>query len=358
MSITALTAAADLKKQRYSDLVTQISLAAVLQAGAAENYDCPAFRALSNLIGSEWPDVGLPSYAWWLPRRGDGRRLFGRAMTAADAAGGGNTVVSASVQTVAAAARPFTVLDRAGASRFEVSNTADSLLPEWNPSSGAGYWLQEGQAVTATSLSLLSGVASPKTCGVSTTISRRLLLQAPTAEPQILAELQRLVAVTIETGIWTGTNTNGQPLGILSTPGVETVAFANATPTYTELVEMFEAYADNNGDPGAMTFFLHPKMLSALMTQEVASGTGQFVAGCIHGPRQVSLFGIPVFPTQCIPEGKVVLCDPSNLAIVFWRAPQLISNPFALDTQGGRRLTILNDLDIVVRRRNQLVIGG
>lgn len=358
VTIGALTAAADLKKQRYSDLVTQISIAAVLQSRATDGYDCPALRSLSNLIGHQWPDVGLPSYGWWLPRRSDARRLFGRAMTAGSAPAGGNTIVSASVQSIAAASRPLLTLDRAGAVRFEVDNTADSVLPEWNPSSGAGYWVQEGEAVTSTSLTLLSGVASPHTCGVSTDISRRLILQAETAEPQILAELQRLVAYTTEQGLWTGTNTNGEPLGILSTPGAETVPFAGATPTYAELVEMFEAYSDNNGDPTMMTFFCHPKLLSALMTTEVASGTGNFAASCIHGPRQVSLFGILVFPTRCIPDGKVVLCDPSNLAVVYWRSPQLISNPFALDTQGGRRLTILNDLDVVVRRRNQLVIGA
>ena len=93
------------------------------------------------------------------------------------------------------------------------------------------------------------------------------------------------------------------------------------------------------------------------MTTEVASSTGNFVAGCIHGPRQLSLFGVPVAFSNAITDGTVILADPSDLHLVFWRSPQLIVNPFTSDTNGDVRITVLNDLDVVVSRRHSLVIG-
>jgi hypothetical protein len=73
--------------------------------------------------------------------------------------------------------------------------------------------------------------------------------------------------------------------------------------------------------------------------------------------RQVSLLGVPVFVSNAISDGTVLLANPSDLHLVFWRSPMLIVNPFTSDTNGDVRITVLNDLDVVVSRRHSLVIG-
>jgi HK97 family phage major capsid protein len=337
-----------------------LGLAGIVTANATTQYVDPAARALSNLLGEQWPDHGLQSAeSYWMPRRSDARRLFGGRRdlsVGAGAATGGNLAAHGAVTRLAAATRPISVLQASGAQVHEVSGVYELLIPAWDEGAN-GYWVTEGQAVTAAGLEITSGVATPRTVGAVQTISRRLIKQAIDIESQLISELQRIVASTMETGLWTGDGTNGTPIGIENTPGTETVTFATSTPSYAELVEMTEAYLDQNGDPSAMLFYCNPKTLARLMTTEVATSTGNFVAGCIHGPRQLSLFGVPVAFSNAITDGTVILANPSDLHVVYWRSPQLIANPYANDTNGDVRLTVLNDMDVVVSRRHSLVIG-
>lgn len=335
-----------------------LGLAGIITAGSARNHTDPGARALSNLIAQRWPEHGLASpHGYWMPTRAIARQLFGdkRALSVGNGAStGGDLAAHGAVLRLAAATRPITVLQRAGAQVHEVSGIQELTIPAWDESA-SGYWVTEGQTVTAAGLEITSGGARPHTCGAVQTISRRLLKQAIDIESQLTSELQRIVASTIEQGLFAGTGTNGQPLGIERTPGTETVTFASTTPTYAKLVEMVQAYLDQNADPERMTFFCNPKLLARLMTTEVASTSGNFVA--VMAGRQVALCGVPVVVSNAITDGTVILANPQDLHVVYWRSPQLIANPFAEDTAGSVRVSVLNDLDVVVSRRHSLVIG-
>lgn len=337
-----------------------LGLAGIVSAGSAKANQDPGARALSNLIAEKWPDHGLASpSAYWMPTRAIARQLFGgkRDLSVGGAPSkGGDLAAHGAVLSLAAATRPISVLQASGAQVHEVGNVHSLVIPAWDESA-SGYWITEKQAVTPAGLSISEGTASPHTCGAVQTISRRLLKQAIDVEAQLTAELKRIVGSTIETGLFQGDGTDGTPLGIERTPGTATVTFASSTPTYAKLVEMVQAYLDQNADPAAMTFFCNPKLLARLMTTEVASSTGNFVAGCIHGPRQLSLFGVPVAFSNAITDGTVILANPADFHLVYWRSPQLIVNPYTSDTNGDVRVTVLNDLDVVVSRRHSLVIG-
>lgn len=336
-------------------------IGSMVGASSADLYECPTARAMSNLLAGEWQDHAPRNGGYWVPRRRDVRRLFGRDLSVSGgASAGGDLAAMSSVMTVADATRPLTVLQRAGATVLEVANVESVLIPAWDEDAN-GYWVSEGEAVTAAGLAITSGTATPKTAAATMTLSRRSVLQMADIEPQVTAELRRIVAGTLEAGFWSGNGFGGDaaPMGIINTPGTQTKTFAAAVPSYSELVNMADLYFDNGGDPSAMVFFCHPGTLSGLLTTEVAASTGNFVAGMVHGIRQVSLFGVPVYPTKHITEGVVVLCNPSDINLVFWRAPQV-----NIARTGGNRsitgevqITVLNDADVVVSRRHQMVIG-
>ncbi len=335
-------------------------LAAIVSASPAENYQDPACRALSNLIGEQWPDQGLPSrQSYWAPTRRVAHQLFAgkRDLSVSGSPStGGDLAAHGAVLRLAEATRPRTVLQAAGAQMHEVTGINNLTIPAWDEAA-SGYWVSEGQAIPAAGLEITSGAATPRTAGAQMTISHQLKQQAFDIEGQLTAELSRIVATTVESGFWTGLGGNDhKPLGILNTPGTQTQSFAGSNPTYAELVAMVDKYLDNGGDPSVMTFFCHPKVLTALLTTEVSASTGNFVAGCIHGPRQLSLFGVPVAPTACMTQGPVVLCNPADIHLVFWRAPMIISNPY-LGVAGDVRVTVLNDCDVVINRRHSMVIG-
>jgi len=335
-----------------------LGLAGIITAGGGKNHTDPGARALSNLIAQQWPEHGLASQnAYWMPTRKIARQLFGgkRDLSVGGAPSkGGDLAAHGAVLSLASATRPISVLQASGAQVHEVENVNTLVIPAWDEAA-SGYWVTEGPAPAPAGNAISEGTASPHTCGAVQTISRRLLKQAINVESQLTAELQRIVASTIEGGLFTGDGTDGTPIGIERTPGTATVTFATTTPTYAKLVEMVSDYLDQNADPGAMTFYVNPKLLARLMTTEVASSTGNFVA--VMAGRQVSLLGVPVFVSNAITDGTVLLANPQDFHLVYWRSPQLIVNPFASDTNGDVRITVLNDLDVVVSRRHSLVIG-
>jgi HK97 family phage major capsid protein len=356
VTLGKLLAAEDLRALRHGELVGSLSLVGLLSAPASQQHDPPAWRALSNLISADWQaDAGLPSpTSWWGPRRSDAKLLAGRGLTAGSSSAAGNLAITSAVAGVAAAIRPRLVLEQAGAIRQEVSGQVDAVALEW--SGGSGAWVNESVDVPTPALSLTGGASLPKTAGCFIEISRRLLLQAEAVEQVVAAELARLVAGTVEGGLINGSGVGAEPLGLLLTPGATAVSFAAATPTYAELVEMVEAYFDNDGDPDAAAWLMSPVDFTDLLTVTQAAGTGQYAAQLVGGSRYV--LGIRAYLSNHVPAGQVILCDPRNLLITYWRAPLLIVNPYALDTSGGVRLTVLNDVNITVRHRPQLVIGG
>ena len=334
------------------------SLTSMLKASTSDKHNDAACRALSNLIQAKWPGSPLSSATgYWAPTRHFAKSMFGGKRDLSVGGGattGGNLVAHGAVLTVAAATRPLLVLQRAGAQMHEVTGLESLTIPSWDESA-AGYWVSEKEAVTAADLTITSGSATPSTAGAQITVSHRLLNQAQDIESQLTAELSRIVATTVETGLWQGTGGNdNRPLGILNTPGTQTVNFSAAAPAYSEAIEMIEAYLDNGGELSSAVFFTHPKTATGLLTTERAAGTGLFAAS-VDG-RQLSLAGIPIYSSACITEGDVVLCNPADIHIVYWRSPQVIVNPY-VGVAGDKRLTILNDVDVVVNRRHQLVIG-
>jgi HK97 family phage major capsid protein len=357
VSIAQLNAAADLRSLRHADVIGGLTITALLNAPVARRHDVPVWRSLSNLIGSEWAtEMGLPSpTSWWGPRRCDVRALVGsRSMSVGSTPAAGDLAISSAVAAIAEAIRPRLVLERAGAIRQEVGGVVDATAPEW--SGGSGAWVAEGVEVPGAAVTVSAGTATPKTAGAYIEVSRRLLKQAEAIEADLGAELRRLVAGTVEAGLIAGSGSEAEPLGLIETPGATAVAFTSATPTYAELVEMTAAYYDSDGDPDSAAWFVNPADFTDMLSVSEASGTGQYAGQIVAGNRYI--IGIRAYLTNHVPAGKAILTDPRNLLITYWRAPLLITNPYALDTSGGQRLTVLNDVDITVRHRPQLIIGG
>lgn len=355
MGATGLAAYQDLQRIARGDLLNGITLSALLTTGPAAGYDVPAWRSLSNLLQDRWQESGLPSSrSWWAPRRSDARALVGarRDLSVGSANNGGALAMASAVTAVAAAVRPMLVLDRIGCQRLEVGSVVDAVVPEW--SGGSGYWVGEGGAVGSADVTVSTGTALPHTAGCSQVYSRRLLKNAADLEPQLAAELQRLVRGTLEAGLIAGDGSQGQPLGLIHTTGATAVSFAGAVPTFAEVADVLQGYYDNDGDPDAAVVLVNPVTFVGMLETQKVAGSGQYLAA-VEGQRR-SVLGVTAQLSNHVPEGKVVMLDPANVTLVFWRAASVSIDPNS--TTGNRRMVVLNDVDLVVRHRSQLVIGG
>jgi len=279
-------------------------------------------------------------------------RRMARDLGVGTATGGGSIASGQQIQAVAQAVRPTLVLEAMGAERIEVNAVGELLFPRW--SGGTGGWLAEGEASVSDAATIASASAVPHCAASRLALSRRLRNQArEDLEAAVLRELGQCVAATLEAGFLTGTGSSKQPLGLINTPGIGSQSFAGAVPTLAELAGMVERYADAAGDLGAARWLLHPSDLSDLL---LPNG-GEMIVQYIDGAHR--LFGLPIFTTSHLTEGKHLLFDPSAVATVFFGPAQVVMDEYSngKSLSGAAELCVFNFADLAVLRPAHVVVG-
>ena len=279
-----------------------------------------------------------------------------RDLGVATATGGGN-LGAMDLAAVAAAVRPLLVLEDVGARRLEVAGVAQLDLPKFD--GGVGSWLGEGDAASSMSTTVESVAAVPHCAAARLAISRRVRhANRSDVEASVLAELEAAVRNTIEVGLLSGSGNSNQPLGILNATGVSSKAFAAATPTYSELIDMVELLGDSNGDVAGAAFLMHPSMAAALMKQQVSANGGETTITWSGGRHRIA--GLPVAMTTNMPEAKVLLADFTTVQIIFFGGPQVIEDKYSGGKviSGTSEIVVMNHVDVVVRSPEFLVVGA
>ena len=335
-------------------------LASIIE-GSALGQEHSAARALSNLTQGLHPDIGLRvekgCSSYWVP----GDRKLARALTAGSATKGGNMVAGVQIAGVVEAARPRSVLLDAGANLVTVpSGYNEYAIPSWTESSG-GSWLAEGATPAETVLTVSTASARPRFAASRLGLSRRLMIQSLLPIERVVEqELIRSNAALIETGFFRGNGSLAQPLGLQLLPGRQSQSFGAATPTYAELRGMVDKYLTQEADFSKATWFMNPATFTNLLTTEIVASTGQMVAAAIHGPRQFTVIGLPVFLTTAITAGKVLLLDPTRVTVATWGSPMLLIDRYSggKSLSGAAEVIVTNALDIIHARPSEVVVGS
>jgi HK97 family phage major capsid protein len=231
------------------------------------------------------------------------------------------------------------------------------------PSQTAGastFWVTETTAVTESEATFGQVAMTPKTVGMFTDYSRRAMLQTtPAVEALVRADLAAGIAVEIDRAGIAGSAAGGQPRGIINTAGIGAVAGGvnGAAPTYANMVALEEAIAIANADGNTMALLTNPRMRAQLrLTQVFASTNGTPVWASDN-----TVLGYPTAVTNSVPNNLVkgssgavcsalIMGNFSDLLFGMWGGLDLILDPYALATAGGRRIVALQDVDVAVRR--------
>lgn len=230
------------------------------------------------------------------------------------------------------------------------------------PSQTAGastYWVAEGVNVTESQAAFGQVTMTPKTVGMFTDFSRKTLLQAtPAIEALVRADLANGIACEIDRVGLGGSGSGSEPRGVINTAGIGAVAGGTngAAPTYTHMVGLEEAVGIANADVEGMAYVTNAKMRAQLKLTQVFSGTsGEPVwkGSEVNGYRAVATNSMPSNLTKGTSSGvcsAIAFGNWRDLLLGFWSGLDLILDPYALATQGGRRIVALQDCDTAVRR--------
>ena len=219
------------------------------------------------------------------------------------------------------------------------------------------YWVAETVAATGSTQAIDQVTMNPKTVGAYTDYSRKLLIQSSIdIENMVRTDLAKILALEIDRAALYGTGSSTQPTGLKNTTGINNVAFAGATPTFTEVVSMETKVAAANADLGTLAYAMNATMRGSLKTAAKIGST--FPVFIWDGTSDTPVNGYRAEVSNQVATNDIFYGNWSELLIAFWSGLDLLVDPYSNSTSGTIRLVALQDTDIAVRHPLSFVRGN
>lgn len=187
---------------------------------------------------------------------------------------------------------------------------------------------------------------SPKDLAAYTEVSRRLSLQSsPAIEGIVRNDLFMALALGMDSAVYYGSGSSGQPQGIDGATGVADPTFSSATaPTYAELVTQMKTLMTSNA-ANNLTYIGSPDFWETVKTTpKQGSGVeGNFISD------GNSILGRNLLTSSQLAADDFVLGDFSNILIGEWGGIELNTDPYTHSLKGKTRYVIFKTCDIAIR---------
>ena len=255
------------------------------------------------------------------------------------------------------------VLSRLGV-RFLDGLVGDVFIPK--ASGVSAYWIstEDGSATNVNpTFSQLPG--TPHTCGAYVDITRKLAIQTSKRAQAFIGDLiLSAVARGLEIAAIGGTGTDGQPLGLVNTTGVTTVAgITPGSVTRDNILDFEAAIEDANADTDRLAWLMSSKVKAALkkiaeLSTQTADETTVVNVGTKHLYEDGKVDEYPAVMSNVAPAKKLLLGDWSEMILCRWgQGIELMADPYSLGTSGGIRLITFADADVIVRQPEAFAVG-
>jgi len=218
-----------------------------------------------------------------------------------------------------------------------------------------GYWLLgEDVDATETGADFDQVSLTPKTVAAFTEITRKMLQQSSLdIEALIRSDLATALALTIDRAVLYGQGTNGEPLGIKNTTGINGVTLSSTSPTFADYVNMETIIASENADVNSMKYLLHPNQRGAAKTSPKFDSTGI----TIWEPGN-SINGYATAVSNQIAAGDVFFGNFKDLILGMWGGLDLTVDPYTHSKKGRLRLVVFQDVDFTIRHPESFCYGA
>ncbi len=231
------------------------------------------------------------------------------------------------------------------------------------------HWISpEGADSTENEATFAQVRMSPRTVSAYAQATAQMIASiSPEMEAMLLGDLARGVAQAIDVAAIGGTGSNGQPLGILGTSGIGSVALGtNGGPiTLAALEALEETVTAANVDPDdGLAYLTTPQIVKEMRALVDTSGQRQWLwypdpsgrpgraPGAINGIAVARSSNVPSDLTKGTGAGlSAVLCGNwSDLIIGEWGVIEISTNRYGPTfASGGIELRVIASVDVALR---------
>jgi HK97 family phage major capsid protein len=179
-----------------------------------------------------------------------------------------------------------------------------------------GYWVAENAAVTASDQTFDKVSLRPKTVGALTEFSRLMLLQSsPEIEMLVRDDLAEVLARTLDSAAINGATGGANPVGILNTSGIGSVALGTTggALTWAAVLSLIEQVENANAPDADRGFLGNPKVTAQAMATPKISGAAQgFI---MDGPAEMAGY---VYKSTTLVPSNLTKSTGSNLSALIY----------------------------------------
>jgi len=143
-------------------------------------------------------------------------------------------------------------------------------------------WETENADADETSMTTSKVTLSPKRLAAYSIISKQLLAQSEiNFNDEVTNALLRAIAQAVESAAISGATGGSNPVGILNTSGIGTVAGGTdgLAPAWSHITELEKEVAIDNALFGKLAYLTNPKVKNKLKNTKIDAGSGLFVWG-------------------------------------------------------------------------------
>lgn len=277
---------------------------------------------------------------------------------------GGHTVPT-DLGSLIGVLRPRLALETLGATML-TGLTGNLDLPRQTSATSAA-WEGEQTAADETSMAFDKVSLSPKRLAAFIEVSKKLMMQSSlSVESLVRQDLALAIANALESAALNGATGGNNPVGILQTSGIGSVAVGTngGAPTWAHMISLWKEIAADNADMNTLAYLTTPGIAAQLMQTEKASSTGQFVwstnnaAGQVNGYRAASSTLVPSGLTKGTSTDchAILFGDFSSLIIANWAGVDITVDPYTRAKEATLVLTVNSWWDVGVRHPESFAV--
>jgi HK97 family phage major capsid protein len=249
------------------------------------------------------------------------RELNTRGLSA-DTQNLGGYLVGVDVSPLEEALRPASVLVNAGARVVQLQGNPALRREQSIPT--AAFYHETDQITENTSETFGQLTLVPHRCSLFTITTRQLQFQTdPDASDILVESMRKSIGTAIDRA---GLQGGGviEPLGIINTPGINTVTHSGAT-TWANLCSYESKIATNGGDDGNISFVASPAVREKLRaTAKLTNGSDT-----LWDSNEDRIGTHRAFVTSNMTATGLVAADFTKFVIAFWGAARVTVDPYS-----------------------------
>lgn len=298
-------------------------------------------------------DIRIPSF---LTR--NGHQAAEKRDIVADTDGQGGYTIQTNLGGLIEFLQPRLVFDRLGAQRL-TGLVGDLDIPRQITQTAAA-WEGENTSADETNITFDKLTLTPKRLAAFVDVSKKWMIQTSLpAENFVRNDLNQAVRIALETALINGATGGNNPVGILNTTGIGSVAIGTngGAPTWAHMVSLWKEIATDNADVNTLNYLTTPGIAAQLMQTEKASGTAQFVwttnnrEGSVNGYGAVTSTLVPSTLTKGSSTDchAVIFGDFMSMIIGQWAGVDITVDPYTRAKEAIVVLTVNSWWDAIIR---------